>query len=231
MENWKSELKAAWTEVWDNYKINLRERGWIVLFAYLIFTAVTWPLIFPNDRKWLDIIRADGGETYAWLEDFFATAGDFFWFNILWAFVFCLYAIFRKRRNWYRIALVFLIGGALSGGVSRVVKMTAGRARPSKTDKSELTYKSFIGPNKKAKTHGYPSGHAAGSMGSAAAIMVYAPKVGWPALIFATATTCSRMYGNHHFPMDSLHGAAMGVASGYLAARRRKKPVKAKTKS
>ncbi len=221
--NWKKELKEAWIDVWTHFKLNIKERGLIVLGIYLAFVAITWPLIFPNDRKWIDIIRADGGETYKWLEDFLAVAGDFFWFNVVWAVVFVLWAVFRKRRNWYRIALVFLLGGLLSGITSRVVKMTAGRARPSMTDKSELTYRSFIGPNKKAKTHGYPSGHAAGSMGSAAAIMMYAPKAGWPSLVFATAVTFSRMYGNHHFPMDSTHGAAMGIAAGYLAARRKKR--------
>ena len=226
-DGWKSELKVAWQEVWGNFKLNLKERGLFVLLAYLAFVGATWPLIFPNDRKWLDIIRADGGERFSQIEDFLSIAGDFLWFNIIWTVGFLLWAGLKKRKEWYRIALVFLIGGTLSGVTSRAIKMTAGRARPSMTDKSELTYRSFIGPNKKAKTHGYPSGHAAGSMGSAAAIMMYAPKVGWPSLCFASAVTVSRMYGNHHFPMDSLHGAAMGIASGYLAARR---PRKKKTK-
>lgn len=222
METWKGELKAAWLDVWDNFKRNLKERGLLVLFLYLLFVAVTWPFIFPHDREWLDVIRADGGERFGALEDFLAVAGDFFWFNIVWAAAFLAWGISKKRRNWYRIALIFLMAGLLSGLTSRVIKMTAGRARPSMTDKSDLTYKSFIGPNPKAKTHGYPSGHAAGTMGSATAIMMYAPKVGWPSLLFAGAVTYSRMYGNHHFPMDSTHGAVMGLAAGYLVARRKK---------
>ena len=222
MQNIKSELKVAWLEVWSNFKINLKERGLLVLFLYLLFVAVSWSLIFPHDREWLDVIRADGGERFTNLEGFLAVAGDFFWFNIVWAGGFLAWGILKKRRNWYRIALIFLLGGLISGVTSRVIKMTAGRARPSMTDKSELTYRSFIGPNPKAKTHGYPSGHAAGTMGSAAAIMMYAPRVGWPSLLFAGAVTYSRMYGNHHFPMDSTHGAAMGLAAGYLVARRKK---------
>ena len=223
MNSWKLELKDAWFEIWRNFIVNLRERGLLVLGLYLVFIAVTWPMLFPNDREWLDVIRADGGERFEPIEDFLAVAGDFFWFNVVWTVAFLLWGFWRKKRKWLRIALIFFIGGALSGITSRVVKMTAGRARPSMTDKSELTYRSFIGPNKKAKTHGYPSGHAAASMGSASAIMMAAPKSGWPALFFAGAVTYSRMYGNHHFPMDSTHGAAMGLAAGYLAARRKKR--------
>ncbi len=222
MQNIKSELKAAWLDVWINLKTNFKERGLLVLFLYLLFVAMTWPLIFPHDREWLNLIRADGGQRFGQIEDFLSVAGDFFWFNIVWAGVYFAWGMYKKRRDWYRIALIFLLGGLISGLTSRAIKMTAGRARPSMTDKSELTFKSFIGPNPKAKTHGYPSGHAAGTMGSAAAIMMYAPKVGWPSLLFAGAVTYSRMYGNHHFPMDSTHGAAMGLAAGYLVARRKK---------
>lgn len=224
MGTWKSELKEAWLEAWRSFITNLRERGLLVLGIYLLFTAATWPLLFPHDREWLDVIRADGGERFAALEDFLAVAGDFLWFNTLWTVAFILWGFWRKKRQWLKIAFIFFLGGLLSGLLSRAVKMTAGRARPSKTDRSELTFRSFIGPNKKSKTHGYPSGHAAASIGSASAIMMAAPKSGIPALVFAGGVTVSRMYGNHHFPMDSIHGSAMGICAGYLAARRRRKP-------
>lgn len=224
MKDWKTELKSAWLDIWHHFKCNLKEKGLFVFLLYALFITLTWPLLFPNDRKLLNIIRADDGKTFSKIEDFLAVAGDFFWFNLIWTLALILWGLWRKKKAWLRIALIFLIGGTFSGITSRVIKMTAGRARPSMTDKSDLTYRSFIGPNKKAKTHGYPSGHAAASMGSATALLRCAPQIGIPATAFASIVTYSRMYGNHHFPMDSIHGAAMGIAAGYLASRRKSHP-------
>ena len=105
----------------------------------------------------------------------------------------------------------------MSGATTRVVKMTAGRARPRTVEKHiELHYLSFSGPTTSSKFAGYFSGHTSSAMASAVAVAVIFPRVGWIAVLFAGAVGWSRMYGNHHFPTDVVHGAAWGVMWGCL---------------
>jgi membrane-associated phospholipid phosphatase len=94
-----------------------------------------------------------------------------------------------------------LIQYGISFGVSmatvQVFKNSADRWRPDGTDQLS-----------------FPSGHTAGSFFGAGFIYQrYGPKWGVPALVMATYTGFSRVYGQKHFAGDALSGASIAMLS------------------
>lgn len=193
----------------------------------LVLMGLSGLVLFPNDLRWLRWVQ--GPEGLDGVEAFFSFWGDFLQFNLAWALVLLGVAALRKDRWLRRAALVFFLAGALSGISARVVKFSSGRARPDRVEKEELHWVTFRGPSASPKFHGYFSGHTAASFGSAVALVVVLPRVGWVALGFAAFVGWARLYGNHHFPSDVAHGAIWGtmwgclVGLGVARVRRREK--------
>jgi undecaprenyl-diphosphatase len=71
----------------------------------------------------------------------------------------------------------------------------------------------------------FPSGHAAASFAAATALTAYYPKTAPLAYTLATGVAASRVHLGHHFPSDTVAGAALGVAAGSLVAWVTKRPV------
>ena len=119
----------------------------------------------------------------------------------------------RQNRRWVRIFMAMLIALAIAGTVARVVKVAAGRSRPSvQVDVG------FNGPRWTAKYHAFPSGHTASTMAyfgvlAFANVRLFAVLLPIPLLIgFA------RLYvGAHHFS-DVIAGALIGIAIAVLVA-------------
>jgi len=209
---------ALWADlgfVWRRF-VRTARAGWMVwLGRMLTFMVLTGAVLFPNDLKLLHWVQVPEGWDGA--QKFFGFWGDFLQFSIGVGIVLLIAGALVKDRWLRRGAIAFVMAGVMSGATTRVVKMTAGRARPRTVEKHiELHYLSFSGPTTSSKFAGYFSGHTSSAMASAVAVAVIFPRVGWIAVLFAGAVGWSRMYGNHHFPTDVVHGAAWGVMWGCL---------------
>ncbi len=69
----------------------------------------------------------------------------------------------------------------------------------------------------------FPSGHAMTSFAAATLLALAVPRLAVPVTVLALAVAFSRLYVGVHYPLDSLAGAALGVAIGttvWVVARR-----------
>jgi membrane-associated phospholipid phosphatase len=189
-----------------------------VLWKVLVVFVVTGAALFPLDLAILEWVRRPESEFLEGMAEELGTWGDFVPFNVGLAVVLWVGGWLRGDGRLRRAALAFLLAGALSGGTARVVKVAAGRARPSAVESRGLHWVTFRGPTAEAKFHGYFSGHTAATWGGAVVLAVLYPRVGWLVVVTAGAVGWSRLYGNHHYPTDVVHGAAWGVAWGWLVA-------------
>jgi undecaprenyl-diphosphatase len=176
--------------------------------------VLTGLVLFPNDLKLLKWVWVPEG--WDGVEGFFGFWGDFLQFNVGWGIVLLIAGAVRKDRWLRRAAIAFVLAGLLSGATTRVVKMSAGRARPHRAEKHQLHWVTFTGPTTSSKYHSYFSGHTSAALASAVALVIVLPRVGWIAVLFAGAVGWSRLYGGHHFPSDVAHGAIWGVMWGCL---------------
>ncbi|MBQ0000139.1 MAG: phosphatase PAP2 family protein [Clostridiales bacterium] len=98
-----------------------------------------------------------------------------------------------------------------------VLKPSVGRTRPYDIrEKIELLIP-------KLKDASFPSGHTGATFATAAALFFSKTKMWIPAALMACSTGFSRMYFYVHYPTDILGGAALGVSSGWAAARLQKR--------
>lgn len=108
-----------------------------------------------------------------------------------------------------------LEGSALALGVSTGLKYAVGRARPN----AELGASTFKASGED-RYHSFPSRHAAVMW---AAVTPYAQEYGMPWLYGVAALAGAARVGNReHWLSDTVGGAAVGYASGYLAWRARR---------
>ncbi|NJK92377.1 MAG: phosphatase PAP2 family protein [Blastochloris sp.] len=89
----------------------------------------------------------------------------------------------------------------------------------------------FLWSAKRAKYHGFPSGHAATAFGTATALAVYYPPVGIPVLAGAGLVGWSRMKLDRHFPNDIVVGGLIGIVYGLLLGSAARKPAAGSSQS
>lgn len=211
--------------LWNQFRRYAVEhwKGWL-LWMGLIF-LLTGLVCFRMDREWLQWIQTTEG--LGSLEKFCDFWGDFLQFSIGFGLILLGIAVWRKDRWLRRGAIAFMLAGILSGVTTRMVKCSVGRARPGVVERENMHWVTFTGPNVKRKYNSYFSGHTATAMASAVALALVVPRIGLVTVLFAMLVGWSRLYGNHHFPSDVIHGAAWGtfwgilVAGGMIGIRRR----------
>lgn len=120
------------------------------------------------------------------------------------------------RFYWKETALanrsLFLFAAvAVSGIVVDVIKVIAGRYRPSELFERGLYGFDFFHIERALTS--FPSGHTTTAFALAAAITYLWPKFSIPAWIFAIAVGISRIAITAHYPSDVLGGALTGVLS------------------
>jgi membrane-associated phospholipid phosphatase len=151
-----------------------------------------------------------------------------------------------RRPAWRRAGLAALLAAIVAGGCVSAFRVTLGRPRPFATA-AEVAGKighvpaplltfgkpgaegelpdGFYGPQKPMLFHGFPSGHAATSLATGAALTVALPPLGVPVLLGAVGVCWSRFYLRRHYLSDLAVGGTVGIAVGIycgLLARRQK---------
>jgi undecaprenyl-diphosphatase len=123
-------------------------------------------------------------------------------------------AWWRGSKKWVRVFLAMLIACALAGVAARVVKIAAGRARPSV--KTEVVWN---GPRLSEKYHAFPSGHTAASTAFFAVLVIASWRIGFPCLLIPLLIALSRMYVAAHYLSDVVFAAILGAVCALIVAR------------
>jgi membrane-associated phospholipid phosphatase len=115
---------------------------------------------------------------------------------------------------------------AVGAGITGVLKMLAGRARPEFSNDTNPHDFGF-GRGRKNQYASFPSGHATMAFSAAAAVVAetheWWPRSTWyvaPVMFGgATAVGISRMYNDQHWASDVVMGAAIGTFAGLKTVR------------
>jgi len=175
--------------------------GLILAFAFWLDPVVrNWLVGHPNRQ--LRIVMAQISRFGDWLE------------HIIFGLLLLLIAWWRGNKKWTRIFVAMLIACAIAGAATRVVKITAGRARPSV--KTELGWN---GPRLSEKYHAFPSGHVAISSAFFGVLCFASWRIGVPCLVIPFVIAVARMYVGAHYLSDVVFAAMLGLACAWLVAR------------
>ena len=123
-------------------------------------------------------------------------------------------AYWRRSKKWMRIAAAMIVACALAGAVTRVVKVSTGRARPS-----VQTEAAWNGPNLSARYNAFPSGHTAASTAFFATLALACWRLGAPFLVIPILIAFSRMYVAAHYLSDVVCASLIGLLTAYVVTR------------
>ena len=117
-------------------------------------------------------------------------------------------------RRWIRVFVAMVVACAIAGAVTRVVKIGAGRARPSvQVDAG------WNGPRLSSKYHSFPSGHTAASTAFFGALAFASWRAGVLFLPVVLLIAFSRMYMGAHHLSDIVGAAILGLAVAFFVTR------------
>jgi membrane-associated phospholipid phosphatase len=198
----------------------LASAKWMLVHLGLILAVIVY-LGMPYDRVLLEGLKSHssgpGTEAVARQISFW---GDYLTGIVPLTLLIWLGGVVLQKSQWRRAALALILASSLAGMTANSFRLTLGRPRPAAGLPD-----GFYGLQKRAKYHGFPSGHAATAFGGATALVMSLPAVGVPCVFLAFTVGWSRMELNRHFPTDILVGGMLGIVSGWAmghAARRRR---------
>jgi hypothetical protein len=122
-------------------------------------------------------------------------------------------AWWRRSKKWTRVFLAMLVALALAGAAARVVKIAAGRARPS-----VQTEQAWNGFKFTSRYHAFPSGHVAASTAFFAVLAVANWRIALLCLPIPVLIGLSRMYVAAHYLSDVVCAAVLGLVCGLISA-------------
>ena len=125
-------------------------------------------------------------------------------------------AFLRGHKKWVRIFAALIVACALAGIVTRVVKISTGRARPNV--QTEIAWKG--GPEFNPRYNAFPSGHTASSTAFFATLAFACGRIGLGLLTIPSLIAFSRMYVGAHHLSDVVAAALIGAFTAYFVARR-----------
>lgn len=143
--------------------------------------------------------------------------GDSTYYLIGFALLFFLFRFLWKKSSLERISLFLFASVASSGIVADIVKVIAGRYRPSELLAQGLYGFDFWHVDRALTS--FPSGHTTTAFTLAAAITYLWPKTGiimWP---IALLIGISRIMIGAHYPSDVIGGVFVGIFSTLIVIR------------
>lgn len=135
--------------------------------------------------------------------------------HVLLGLVLMAIAYLRGSKRWVRICAAMLLACALAGIANRIVKISAGRARPNVQTEAR-----WSGPNFSASYHSFPSGHTAASTAFFATLAFASRRIGLGLLAIPLLIAFSRMYVVAHHLSDVVCAALLATLVAYWVARR-----------
>ena len=120
-------------------------------------------------------------------------------------------AYLKKNRRWIAIFAAMIISCTVAGSFNRLVKIAAGRARPSVA--VDTGWKGF---RFSSKYNAFASGHAASSTAFFVPLCFARRRLGLALLAVPALIAASRIYVNAHYLSDVVAGAIIGIASAFL---------------
>ena len=189
---------------------NRRAWFWVIacLIAILVIAAAFW--LDPMVRAWM--VEHRNRQLRAFMAAV-SRYGD--WpAHVVLGLVLLGIAWWRGQKKWARVFLAMLIACALAGVTARVIKIGAGRARPSV--QSELAWS---GPQLSSKFHSFPSGHTAASTAFFAVLFFVSWRIGVACLVIPMLIAFSRMYVAAHYFSDVVCAAILGLLCAYLVVK------------
>ena len=124
-------------------------------------------------------------------------------------------AFWRGNKKWLRIFAVMIVACALAGVVTRVVKISTGRARPNVQTETE-----WNGPRFDPRHNAFPSGHTAASTAFFATLAFASRRIGLGLLAIPGLIAFSRMYVGAHHLSGVVAASLIGALAAYFVARR-----------
>lgn len=155
-------------------------------------------------RMWVVTHRVAALDNIFWLLSGIGRGG------LVWIAIAAAIAVARRRLHAFTLVLfAVLIASTLA---NTVIKPIVDRKRPFDVLAGEV-----IGgrPNDAS----FPSGHSANAFAGAAVLARVAPEGAIVWWVLAGAIAFSRVYLGVHFPLDVIAGAAVGMASAWIAFR------------
>ena len=124
-------------------------------------------------------------------------------------------AFWRGNKKWVRIFAVMIVACALAGVVTRIVKISAGRARPNVQSETQ-----WNGPRFDPRHNAFPSGHTAASTAFFATLAFASTRIGLGLLAIPLLVAFSRMYVGAHHLSDVIAASLIGALTAYFVSRR-----------
>lgn len=118
------------------------------------------------------------------------------------------------NRRWVTVFAAMLIALTLASAVNRVIKIAAGRSRPSVTVDAGWQALRWD-----SKHHAFPSGHTASSTAFFATLCFARRRVGLLLLPIPLLIACSRLYLHAHYLSDVVFAAMLGTLCAFLVWR------------
>jgi membrane-associated phospholipid phosphatase len=181
--------------------------GWCLVFLGAALLIVGSFYLDPRSREWMT--RHQGASVKHFME-WVSWLGDWPGHVLLGLFLVAI-AYWRRSRKWTRIFAAMILACALAGVATRVVKISAGRARPG-----VQTEAGWTGPRLSSRFHSFPSGHTAASTAFFATLAFASWRIGLGFLAIPLLIAFSRMYVAAHYLSDVVCAAIIGAVTAYV---------------
>ena len=184
---------------------------WWVLFSFAAGLALLASFYFDaSAQAW--IAQHQSAET----KDFMRSVSRFGDWppHIILGFIFLTLAYWRRNQRWMRIVAAMILAFALAGTTARVIKISAGRARPD-----VQTEAGWSGPRFSSRYNAFPSGHTATSTAFFATLAFASWRIGLAFLVLPLLIAFSRIYVGAHYLSDVVGALLLGTVIAYVVVR------------
>lgn len=198
-------LRLFWRDVRQAFRAlhGWTGRNWsLLLTTWLVVIGAGIVYLLPQDDALLHSLRSRPAQSRTAANDLarnLSYYGDFVGFNLGTFFILQVVGWWRRSRRLQRVAVASLLCASLSGLSANVVRMAAGRPRPSTQARDVLH-----GPTLDFKYQSLASAHTATAFGGALPVLQSVPVVGVPLTTIAVGVGWSRLHLNRHHPTDVL---------------------------
>jgi undecaprenyl-diphosphatase len=192
-------------------RANTAARRWFLISAGAVFLLLASFYWDTAAQAWVREHQTAGVrnfmETVSWIGDWPG--------HVLLGLILTGIAYLRGSKRWVRVFAAMILACALAGIANRVVKISAGRARPNVQAEAR-----WSGPNFSGSYHSFPSGHTAASTAFFATLAFASWRIGLGLLAIPLLIAFSRMYVGAHHLSDVVCAALLATLVAYLVARR-----------